>query len=268
MGQLYDTHCHLDLPQFEEDLQEVLERANQANVHKVLIPAIQITSSRRAVDLAAQHHQVYAAVGVHPNEGNGWTQAKCKELEEIALSSRRVVAIGEIGLDFYRDRTPREIQQAAFRDQLELAAKLDLPVIIHSRQSIDAVLSLIEPWVQSIEAAHPGRDRCHGVFHAFEGSLEEGQRVIALGFKLGIGGPITYNSAESRREVVRSLPLESCVLETDAPFLAPHPHRGSRNEPAYVKITASYLANMIEIPFEEVTTITSSAADRLFHWSD
>jgi TatD DNase family protein len=251
---LFDTHCHLDADAFDPDRAEVLARARAAGVSRFLNPAYDHDSSRRAVTLAAQHTEVYAAIGIHPNDVTALDGDGLRLLQVLACQPK-VVAIGEIGLDYYWNTFPRERQQAGFKQQLHLAQELDLPVIIHCRDAYDDTLSILE------RSTLPGS---RVLLHSFAGNGADAARAVANGYMLGIGGPVTFKKAESLREVVQEAPLDQLVLETDAPYLAPHPHRGKRNEPAYLRLTAEKVAELRRLPLEELARATTTSASRFF----
>jgi len=254
---LADTHCHLCLHEFQADLAEVLERARRAGVERILVPGIDLETSRRAVALAESSDRIYAAVGVHPHHAHTYAPETRGELRRLA-SSPRVVAIGEIGLDYYRDRSPRPDQRRAFADQLDLAAELALPVVVHNREATDDVLEMLLPWAER-------RDN-PGVLHAFSSDLATGEAAARAGFFLGIAGPITFPNAGQRRIITRGLPPERLVLETDAPYLSPHPERGRRNEPARVAIIAEALSGIWQRELAQTRRTTWENAAALFHW--
>jgi len=221
---LADTHCHLTLPDFEPDRPQVLERARAAGVAWIVVPGIDLETSRAAVAFAESEPDVFAAVGVHPHHAAQWSPAWRAALQDLARSDR-VVAVGEIGLDYHRRLSPVPAQQQALEDQLDLARELGLPVIVHNRQAIDDLLPLLERWASDSDAS-PGR---RGVLHAFSADRTSAERALAAGFHLGIAGPITYPSASGLRALLRHLPLDRILLETDAPYLPPQPHRGTRD---------------------------------------
>jgi TatD DNase family protein len=265
---LVDTHCHLNFDLFDEDRDQVVARARQAGVERMVNPGVDLETSRSAIQLAAQYPEVYAAVGVHPNDIQDWDACVLEQIKELA-GNPKVVAIGEIGLDYYWDKTPHDLQQQVFRQQLELAATLDLPVIIHSRnaspenpQAILDILDILENW-QVRPDKHPSP---LGVLHSFSADLEHAMQAIKLNFLIGITGPVTFRNAPQLRQLVQELPLEAMVIETDAPFLTPHPFRGKRNEPGLVKLVADKLAEIHNLPFEQVANITKKNAGRLFNW--
>lgn len=260
---LADTHCHLNLKDFEPDLPQVLARARQAGVRAMLVPGIDLPSSRRAVELAGTMPAVFAAVGIHPHHASVWGAESRETLEELAQSNR-VMAIGETGLDYYRDRCPRQQQRTALLGQLELAARLGLPVIIHNREATADLLEILTDWTKGLQPAQADRA---GVLHAYSADLNTAEVAVDAGFYLGVGGPVTYRNAGQRRAIAAQLPLERLVIETDAPYLPPHPHRGQRNEPALVRLVAEELARLMEISFEDLATVSTHNADVLLGWT-
>jgi TatD DNase family protein len=252
---MIDSHCHLDFPQFDADRAEVVRRAVDAGVMALVNPGTDLESSRRALALAEEYGQVYAAVGVHPHDASTLSRDTLAALRRLA-SHPRVVAIGEIGLDYYRDLSPRDEQRAAFDRQLALAAELDLPVIIHMRDSEDDVMAALRSWAVG---GHPG---C--VLHAFSGDQAMAEEAILLGFFLGVAGPLTFKNARRLPEIVTRMPSDRLLVETDAPYLAPHPYRGKRNEPAHVALVAERLAELRAAPLEELSKQLTANARRLF----
>jgi TatD DNase family protein len=253
---LIDTHTHLDFPQFDDDRERVIERAANAGVRAIVDVGTDLASSQAAVALAEAYSQVYAAVGVHPHDAKTLTEEMLEELRALA-SHPKVVAVGEIGLDFYRDLSPRDKQRRAFQQQLALAREIGKPVIIHDREAHTEVMDILRHWVE-------GSHKSVGVLHCFSGDLVMAQEAIELGFYISIAGPVTFKNARRLRELVRQLPLEKLLVETDCPYLAPHPHRGKRNEPAYVKLVAQEVARIKGLSLEEVARITSDNAQALF----
>ena len=264
MVTLFDTHCHLDFDLFDSDREEVLKRALDAGVTRILNPGIDLASSRAAVHLADTHPGVFAAVGVHPNEAKTWTASTLDELNELARHPK-VVAVGEIGLDYYRDYAPRELQQQVLTRQLSLAAERGLPVIIHNRQAGGDILTLLSQWIAGLPDINPTLAGYPGVLHSFGEGLVVAQKAIALNFMIGITGPVTFRNAPELRQVIAQLPVGHLLIETDAPFLTPHPHRGKRNEPAYVRYVADKISEIYNLPVETVGSVTSANADRLFN---
>ncbi len=262
---LVDSHCHLDFYAFDQDRAEVLMRANKSSVHTILNPGIDLATSRSAVQLTEVYSNLFAAVGVHPNEGQTWTEKTARELRTLARHAK-VVAIGEIGLDYYRNQTPRDQQVSNFRSQLALAAELNLPVIIHNRQATADVIEILASWYSALVRHDSPLAERPGVLHSFEGDLEVAQRAMDMHFFLGVSGPITFRNAPERRALFSTLPLEKLLIETDSPFLAPHPYRGQRNEPAYVRAVAETLASIQDTTLSSVGEMTSANAARLFAW--
>ncbi len=273
---LTDTHCHLDLEAFDADRPVVIERALQAGLARLLLPGVNVESSRRCVQLAAENPAFYAAVGISPTEVEHRALDALDQVQHLATNPK-VVAIGEIGLDYYWIH--EDAQQARQRDflqqQLLLARDLGRPVILHAREKGDAqqgpcfadMLTILERWVaQPAPGGAPSRPP--GVLHSFSGSLEIARRLIELGFFIGVTGPITYKNASSRRDMIAALPLDRLLIETDAPYLAPVPHRGQRNEPAYVAHIADKIATIHARSTEEVITVTGANAARLFAWGE
>ena len=257
-----DTHCHLTLDSFNDDRQSVLDRARAAGVDRILVPGIDAASSEAAAELAANEAMIYAAVGIHPHDSSSWSDTEKKRLVQLAGFSK-VVAIGEIGLDYYRDYAPRDVQQDAFSQQLELAADLKLPVVVHQRESMADVLRILQAWVEGLPLGLSSR--C-GVLHAFSGSAEDARAATELGFYIGLGGPVTFKNARLLKEVTTQLDLDRIILETDSPYLSPHPMRGKRNEPANVALVAEAIAELKGISVPAVRQTTSNNADRLFLW--
>ncbi len=252
---LIDTHAHIDGHDFAADFAEMLRRAAEAGLSHIVTVGADLESSRGAVELASNHRHIYCAVGIHPHDAARVTDNCYEVIKQLALENRKVVAIGEIGLDFYRDRAPRDLQEKVFRRFIRLARELALPVIIHDRDAHQAVMKLL----REEKAAEVG-----GVLHCFSGDLEMAKECTELGFYLSIPGTVTYPSNEQLREVVRGVKIERLLLETDCPYLSPVPHRGKRNEPAYVGITAAKVAELKGLSVTDVGRITSLNAKRLF----
>lgn len=257
---MIDTHVHLNFDAYDADRDAVLERAAWADVTRMVNPGVDEASSRAAVALAAKYTGVYAAVGVHPNSTVNFTDADLTWIEALARQPK-VVAIGEIGLDYHWDDSPKAMQFKAFEAQLALAARLELPVIIHNREASDDVITLLEAWVGTLPNASRERP---GVLHSFSAPREIAERALAAGFYLGFTGPITYKNADELRRIAASVPLERIVVETDGPYLTPTPHRGKRNEPSYIPLIIERLAALKTIPVEEMAAATEANAVRLF----
>lgn len=257
---LVDTHCHLDFDALAEDIDGILDRAAAAGVGRIIVPALDVTNIPAVLAMAERYEAVFAAIGIHPNSAAGWQDAWLDELR-AAARHERVVAIGEIGLDYYWDKAPVETQQRALRLQLELTAELGLPAIIHNRDASADVLRLL--------AASPLAGRARpGVLHSFSADWATAEAALALGFYLGFTGPLTYKKADELRAIAARAPLDRILIETDAPFLAPHPFRGRRNEPAWVRYVAEKLAEVRDLPLETIARATTANAMRLFGLPD
>ncbi|MGQ9887595.1 MAG: TatD family hydrolase [Aggregatilineales bacterium] len=257
---LFDTHCHLDFAAYDSDRSDVISRAAAAGVAYVLNPGIDLATSQAAVDLATQFSSVYAAVGVHPNSSADFTPLLLESLRTLTACPK-VVAVGEIGLDYYWDHSPRSSQLTALEQQLVLASDLCLPVIIHNREASTDLLPVLESWISSVPPALKQRP---GVLHSFSVSADVAERALALGFCLGFTGPITYKKADELRAVARAAPLDRLLVETDGPFLTPAPFRGRRNEPVYVAYIVRRLAEVKGLTETEISRATTSNAKRLF----
>ena len=261
LPQLVDSHCHLDLDLFDGDREDVIARAVTAGVRALVNPGIDLAHSRSAIALARRVPGVFAAVGIHPTSSGEFTQADIDSLRTLA-SEQGVVAIGEIGLDYYWKDVPPARQQAAFEAQLALAAELGLPVIIHSRDANDAVAATLRAWVAGthFRTSALARRPYAGVLHAYSGDAALAEEAYGWGFVLGLGGPVTFRNAHALQALVPVLRLDRLMLETDAPYLTPHPHRGKRNEPAYVALVCGALAQLYALPEAEVAAATTAVA--------
>lgn len=253
---LVDTHCHLDFNRFDADRDAVLLRAEEAGVKRIIVPAIDLHNCTDVLALAERYSNVFAAVGVHPNSTAGWNESWLDQVRENAKHPK-VIAIGEIGLDYYWDDAPKEDQHSAFSSQLSLASDLDLPAIIHNRESSEDVIRLLA------ESPLAGQDR-PGVLHSFSAEWPVAEAALEMGFYIGITGPVTFKKADDLRHIVARLPLNRIVVETDAPFLAPQQRRGKRNEPSFVAYVAEQIAALHGLSREEIARITTANAQCLF----
>ncbi len=276
--QLTDTHCHLYWDKFDPDRAEVIQHAVDAGVTRILVPGTTIETSREAIRLAEKHEQVFAAVGIHPTDLETWNTNSIDDLRNFAKSADKIVAIGEIGLDYYwvKEAEKRTRQRQVLKQQLRLAQEVNKPVVIHMREENDAwfgrasadLIEILAAWHADLTAQnHPLAQR-PGVLHSFNGNLETARKAIAMNFYIGITGPVTYKNADTKRELVRQLPLDRMLIETDAPFLTPVPHRGQRNEPAFVGHIADKIAEIQSKDPAEVAAATTDNAARLFAWGD
>jgi TatD DNase family protein len=264
---LVDTHCHLNFDVYDPDRSAVVERARQNGIGRILIPGVDLETSKTAIQYAQEFPEVFAAVGIHPNDGARWTEKSLSELKALA-GEAKVVAIGEIGLDYYRRHTPHELQRAIFQQQLDLAAQLNLPVVIHNRDAAGDILNILQEWYTILCTGNSSLRSFPGVMHSFSGDLTFADELISMDFKLGINGPVTFRNSQALQETVRSLPVESLLMETDAPFLTPHPYRGKRNEPANVRIVAEKVAEVKQELVEKIIQVTTGEADKLFGWRE
>jgi TatD DNase family protein len=262
-----DTHCHLNFHAFDEDREAVLERARRLDVGRILIPGIDVQTSQEALNLAEKHPEVFAAAGIHPHDAVTWNENSEADLVTL-MQNPKSVAIGEIGLDYYHNHSPHHVQLDVFRAQLELAATLGKPVIIHCREADGDILAILSGWCARLRAEKSALSLHPGVLHSFSGDVAFAEAAIQLGFYLGITGPVTFNNAEKLRQVVIACPLENLLTETDAPFLTPHPMRGQRNEPSYVRQVVEKIAQLKNLSMEAVAQATSQNANTLFAWSN
>jgi len=261
---LVDTHCHLNFKSFAEDLDAVIARARAQGIQRIVIPAVDIPSAESAIALAKAHPGfIYAAAGIHPNDGAGWDASSLDRLRELAGASE-VVAIGEIGLDFYRDYSPPGEQITIFERQLSLAVEMSLPVIVHCRSALPQLAPILADWAAGLRRTASPLSSCPGIMHAFEGSLEEAREFTSLNFMIGIGGPVTFKNALEKQAVAAGLPLASLVTETDAPFLTPHPFRGRRNEPGNIIYILEKIAQLHDQPLPVVATTLYENAAQVF----
>ncbi|WP_074954853.1 TatD family hydrolase [Alicyclobacillus macrosporangiidus] len=250
---LFDTHCHLFDERFQDDLDEVVARARTAGVRHFVVPGVDVETSRAAIALAERYDGVYAAVGVHPESLAEYRPEMLDDIRRLAAHPK-VVAIGEIGLDYYWDVAPREVQKQVFQAQMDLARELGLPVVVHNRDATEDVVRILETGAAGVT----------GVMHCFTGDLETAMRCVRCGFLISYGGPLTFKNAEGVRQAAAGVPLDALVVETDSPYLSPHPFRGKRNEPERVRLVAEKLAEIRGLPLEELAAITTQNALRLF----
>jgi TatD DNase family protein len=254
-----DSHAHVDGPEFDADRDEVIERARAAGVTTILNVGTGDPHSgvfERALELGAKHSSIYTAIGTHPHDAKFYDDAAAEKTKQLLKTSERVVAWGEIGLDFHYDNSPRDVQIDVFKRQLRAARECDVPVIIHTREAETETIELLQ-------SGYAGAER-RGVFHCFSGSRELALRALDLGFMISFSGIVTFRKAEDLREIAKEVPLDRLLIETDCPFLAPVPHRGKRNEPAYVLEVARCMAELRGVEIEEIARVTTENFTRLF----
>ncbi len=250
---MIDSHCHLDSRVYNNEVEPLLTQAKAAGVDAVVTIGADMESSENVVKLAAAHAMVYGTVGIHPHDATTCTPQALARLKELA-KREKIQAIGEIGLDYYRDMSPRPVQKRAFGEQLDLAVELQMPVVIHTREAFEDTLEIIKPYAKKL----PG-----GVFHCFPGNADDAARVFDLGFVVSVGGVITFPKA-GMAEMAKQVPLDKIILETDAPYLTPVPHRGKTNMPAYVSYVAETLATLRGITKAEVVRVTDRTCRKLY----
>ena len=254
-AELIDTHAHLDFPEFADRIPTVVERALEAGVSQIVTIGVDIETSRKAARIARDNDRVYAAAGIHPHESFDVSPEDLRELEKIASESK-VVALGEIGLDYFRDTQPRPVQRKCFERQMQTAVKISKPVIFHIREAWGDFFELVSPLAPSLPPS---------VMHCFSGDWATARKCLDLGFYLSIPGVVTFPKAESLQEVARRAPLERLLVETDSPYLAPVPHRGKTNEPAFVLHTARKVAECRNEPLEKIAAHTTQNARTVFN---
>lgn len=250
----FDTHAHLNAHQFAEDLQEVIDRANQEGVTTMVVVGFDRPTIKKAIELAETYDCIYAAVGWHPVDAIDMTETDLVWLEELA-SHPKVVALGEMGLDYHWDKSPKDVQKDVFRKQIQLAKRVKLPIIIHNREATQDIVEILQ---------EEGAEEVGGIMHCFSGSVEVAKKCIEMNFYISLGGPVTFKNAKKPKEVAAEIPLDKLLIETDCPYLAPHPYRGKRNEPSYVKLVAEQIAELKDLSIEEVAEKTTENAKKVF----
>lgn len=251
---LFDTHAHLNAVQYEEDLQTVIQRARDEGVSHIVVVGFDRDTIHRAMELTETYDFIYAAVGWHPVDAIDMTDHDLDWIKELA-SHPKVVAIGEMGLDYYWDKSPKDVQKEVFRKQIALAKEVKLPIIIHNREATADIVEILK---------EENAQEVGGIMHCFSGSLEVAKQCMEMDFYISFGGPVTFKNAKKPKEVAREIPLDRLLIETDCPYLTPHPYRGKRNEPSYVKFVAEQLAEIKGISFEEVSRVTTENALKIF----
>lgn len=255
-----DSHCHLFYPDFKEDLPAVIERAQNAGVRYFVVPATNHETGEQAIALAEKYPSIFAAVGFHPLDLKDYTDERVRRVGELSAHPK-VVAIGEIGIDYFYDTSPREYQKEIFAVQIELAVRKDLPVIVHTRDSVQDAVDIVVRYAQK----HPGwkKGGKRGVFHCFTGDVSQARTLFEHNFLVSYPGPVTFKKS-AMPDVVKEIGLGNIMVETDSPFLTPVPHRGKRNEPSYIPLIAQKIADTLAVSVDEVGTTTTTNAIRLF----
>ena len=251
---LFDTHAHLDDRAFNEDREALLQELPQQGLSLVMNPGCSLRSSKNADALSKQYDYIYAAVGSHPDAADEVNEAVLEQYRQLVRNNPKIKAIGEIGLDYHYEDIPRELQKAAFRAQMKLAEELQLPVIVHEREAHADAMEILDEF-----------PTVTGVFHCYSGSAEMAKELVRRGWYIGFTGVLTFKNAKKAVEVAKTLPHDRLVLETDCPYMAPEPFRGKRNHPGYLYRMAEKLAELWELPVEEVQTITLENGKRLYH---
>lgn len=251
---LFDTHSHLNAEQFKDDLQEVIARMKEVGVSYTVVVGFDEVTIKKAIELAETYDFIYAAVGWHPVDAIDMTEEHLKWLEELAAHPK-VVALGEMGLDYHWDKSPKEVQKEVFRKQIRLARKVNLPIIIHNREATQDIVDILK----EENASEVG-----GIMHCYSGGVEVAKQCVEMNFLISLGGPVTFKNAKKPKEVAMEIPMEQLLIETDCPYLTPHPFRGKRNEPSYVKLVAEEIAQLKGLSYEEVAAKTTENAKKLF----
>lgn len=249
---LIDTHCHIDM--LEEDIESVLADMSSLGVRKVIIPAVEIATQNKVLELANSNENIFGMVGIFPSEAKTYTEEFEPEMEKIAVNNPKIVAVGEIGLDYYWDKSFVELQKEVFIKQIRMANRLNLPIVVHDRDAHKDCFDILK-------SENP---KCGVLFHCFSGSVEFMKECVKEGWSIALGGVVTFKNAVKMKEVAKEVPLDKLVLETDAPYLTPVPYRGKSNKPAYVKYVADEIAKLREMPTEELIDITTTNAERFF----
>jgi TatD DNase family protein len=251
---IFDTHAHLDAHQYDDDREDMIARAKQEGVGRIVNIGFNRETIPTTLKLTEQYDFIFAAVGWHPQDAKDMIPGDLPWIEELCRRDK-VVAIGEIGLDYHWDTSPRDVQARVFREQIRLARKIGLPIVIHNRDAHRDVVDILK----EEKAAEVG-----GIMHCFSGSWETAKLCLAMNFHISFGGPVTFKNAKQPKEVLAQVPLERLLLETDAPYLAPHPYRGKRNESSYIRLVAEAAAEIRGVPVDELIAITTANACRLF----
>ncbi|WP_239733757.1 TatD family hydrolase [Mammaliicoccus sp. M-M49] len=251
---LIDTHVHLNADQYDEDLQEVIDRALEEGIDRMFVVGFDTNTIERTMKLIDQYDFIYGIIGWHPVDAIDCTEERLQWIEELSKHPK-IIGIGEMGLDYHWDKSPKDIQKEVFRKQIALAKRVQLPIIIHNREATQDCVDILK----EENASEVG-----GIMHSFSGSNEIADEIVKMNFYISLGGPVTFKNAKQPKEVAQHVPLDRLLVETDAPYLSPHPYRGKRNEPARVKLVAEQIAELRGISYEEVCKATTENAERLF----
>jgi len=251
---LFDTHAHLNADDFRDDLEEVIERANNVGVSDIIVVGFDHPTIERTMELVEKYDHIYGCIGWHPLDAIDCTEEELQWIEQLCKHPK-IVAYGEIGLDYHWDKSPKDIQQKLFRKQIRLAKKLRLPIAIHTRDAMEDTMTILK---------EEHAEEVGGIMHCFSGSVETAKECIKMNFYISLGGPVTFKNAKRPKAVAKEVPLDRILIETDCPYLTPHPYRGTRNEPAYVKLVAEQIADLKGISYEELAEATTKNAKFVF----
>jgi TatD DNase family protein len=249
-----DTHAHLFYPNFKDDLDEVIQRAKDSGIDYIIVPATDLKTAQDVITMTEEYEMIYGAIGIHPHETKDWDSSLIEKIEAFAVNEK-IVAIGEIGLDYYYDYSPKEKQIEAFKEQIDLALKLDMPIIVHNRDSDDDLMQIINGYCGTGLKAQ---------FHCFNSSLKNAIELVHMSYMISFTGNITFKNADELREILKCVRIDQLLLETDSPFLTPEPYRGKRNEPAHITQVADKIAEVQGLSVDEVGRITSFNTFRTF----
>lgn len=251
---LFDTHAHLNAADFTDDLEEVIERAGNVGVSDIVVVGFDRPTIERTMELVEKYDHIYGCIGWHPVDAVDCTEEDLQWIEQLCKHPK-IVAYGEIGLDYHWDKSPKDVQQRLFREQIRLAKKLRLPIAIHTRDAMEDTVTILK---------EEHAEEVGGIMHCFSGSVETARECMKMNFYISLGGPVTFKNAKRPKAVAKEVPLDRILIETDCPYLAPHPYRGKRNEPAYVKLVAEQIADIKGVPFKELAEATTKNAKLLF----
>lgn len=251
---LIDTHVHLNADQYDEDLEEVMTRAKEAGIEKMVVVGFDRKTIERTMDLLEKYDNVYGVIGWHPVDAIDCTDEDLEWIEKLS-SHPKIVGIGETGLDYHWDKSPHDVQKEVFKKQIALAKRVQLPIIIHNRNATEDCIGILKS-----EGAH----EIGGIMHAFSGDESDADTIIDMNFYVSLGGPVTFKNAQEPKDIAVHVPIDKLLVETDAPYLTPHPYRGKRNEPAYVKLVAEKIAELRGMTYEDLAAQTTKNAETLF----